>query len=117
MVSPGDFTQAVAILCALISDTDSFGGHHVVIYAESSILVSALNKGREKCCGFTAKVIEAIYRLASELHPFPTFAVRPAAPLGLAAPTKTIPRPVASWLNHLRPTTDLGASVLAYVKH
>ena len=101
----------------MVSDTDSFGGHHVVIYAESSFLVSALNKGREKCCGFTMKVIEAIYRLANELHVFPTFAARPAAPLGLAAPTKPIPRPVASCLNHLPPTADLGASVLAYVKH
>ena len=99
-------------------NTDSFGGHHLVIYAESSFLVSALNKGREKCCGFfTTKVIEAIYRLSNELHVFPTIAAWPTAPLGLAAPTKPIPRPVALWLNNLRPTADLGASVLAYVNH
>ena len=98
-------------------NASSFSGHHIVIYAETSLLVSALNKGREKCCGPTTKAIEAIYRVANELHVFPTFAALPSTPLKLTAPNKPIPRPVASWLNHLRPTADLAASVLAYVNH
>ena len=81
---------------------------HVVIYAESSLLVSALNKGREKCCGPTTKVIEAIYRVANELHVFPTFAVWPSTPFGPTVPNKPIPRLGRRVAQPLAPDRGLG---------